>query len=173
MAAPDLIVLGGAPGVGKSTLMGRLRAHFQYPPTIEFSDVRNLYLDRDWARASPDEEQMAFDILLYALKKILEKRVTPVLLTDFKDERLLTLQAAFGEYRYRIVTLFMDDDEIVKERVIARNDGFKDHAAAMRWNATIRLRPALPCEDKIKVDQLSEREVFELCLATLGLPNRV
>ena len=171
MAPPELIVLGGAPGVGKSTLMSRLRAHFQYPPTMEFSDVRNLYLDRAWARASPEEESMAFDILLYALKRILDRRITPVLLTDFQDERLLTLQAAFAEYRYRIVTLFMDDDETVKERVIARDDGFKDYAAAMRWNKKVRLRPPLSCEDKIRVDRLSEREVFELCLATLGLPN--
>ncbi len=171
MAAPDLIVLGGAPGAGKSTLMGRLRAHFHDPPTIEFSDVRNLYLDRKWARSSPDEERMSFDILLYALNRILEKRITPVLLTDFQDERLLTLEAAFGEYRYRIVTLFTDNDEIVRERVIARNDGFKDYAAAVRWNEKVRTRPALPCEDKIRVDRLSEREVFKLCLATLGLPN--
>ena len=116
---------------------------------------------------------MAFDILLYALKKIVDKRITPVLLTDFKDERLLTLQAALREYRYRIVTLYTEKDEIVGDRVVARDDGFKDYEAAMRWNRTVRIRESLLCEDKIKVDQLSETAVFERCLETLMLSNRI
>jgi predicted kinase len=173
MALPDLIILGGAPGVGKSTLMSKLRAHFQNPPTIEFSDVRNLYLDSKWERASPSEERMAFDILLYALRIILSKGIKPVLLTDFQEQRLLTFQEAFREYRYRIVTLYAEEDELVRERVIARDDGFKDHEAAMRWNREVRLRASLPREDKIRVDQLSEAAVFERCLETLRLSNRI
>lgn len=83
----QLIVIAGAPGSGKSTVIKRLHEHYQ-SVLIEFSDFRVLHLDPEWHKASPMEEAMAFENLLFALRNYLKHRYPYVLLTDLEDERV-------------------------------------------------------------------------------------
>jgi len=63
----DLLVIAGAPGSGKTTVSDILYATLQ-SPYIDFGDVRNFHLDRQWSNQSPQEEQMSFENLVYILK---------------------------------------------------------------------------------------------------------
>ena len=60
----DLIILAGAPGSGKSTI-GELLREKQGFPLIDFGWLRQGHLDDRWSNATPEEEQMAFENLVF------------------------------------------------------------------------------------------------------------
>ena len=57
-----VIVIGGAPGTGKSTLARALR-NLLNAPWIEFGRLREFHLKPDWSDQSEAEESMAFENL--------------------------------------------------------------------------------------------------------------
>src|SRR5687768_7415848 len=57
--AIDLIVIAGAPGSGKTAVSDLLHAALR-SPYIDFGDLRNFHLDREWSNQSAEEEQMSF-----------------------------------------------------------------------------------------------------------------
>ncbi len=63
MLSLDLLVIAGAPGSGKTTVSDILYAALK-SPYIDFGDVRNFHLDREWKNQSPREEQMSFENLV-------------------------------------------------------------------------------------------------------------
>ena len=59
---PESIVIGGAPGCGKSTLAAQLRALLR-GPWIDFGRLRKFHLERDWSNEGHEEEAMTFENL--------------------------------------------------------------------------------------------------------------
>jgi len=60
---PEIIVLAGSPGNGKSTVCNALRDDLDIP-LIELGLLRQFHLDREWKKSTPEEEAMSFENLV-------------------------------------------------------------------------------------------------------------
>lgn len=69
----DLIIFGGAPGSGKSTICEILQKRLN-SPLIDFGWLREFHLDREWKRANEEEKQMAFENLIFILKNYIKHK---------------------------------------------------------------------------------------------------
>ena len=152
MTVADLLVIGGAPGAGKSTLSARLQ-HALGSPFLEFSVLRQPHLDPLWSNESPAEEAMAFENLLFVLENYLAHGYRDVIVTDLKDFRLGDLAAAFPDAR--TFTLVLRDPEELRRRIESRAAGWRDAEGAGAWNGAVRARAPFPGETKIEADGLS------------------
>lgn len=127
----DLIVLGGAPGVGKSTLASHLRSTLA-PALLEFSAFRQPHLNAAWSDASPNEEAMAFENVAFVVRNYVRSGYRNVVLTDLRDERLASVPGTFSDLDIRIVTLVLADDDELRRRLRARTEGYRDIDSAAR-----------------------------------------
>jgi predicted kinase len=162
----DLVVIAGAPGTGKSTLMTELAARWPTSPAIEFSSLREFHLDRTWSNQSPEEEQLAWENLEFVVRNYVRHGRTPVLTTDFREHRVQMINEVFGDLSLRIVTLTADE-AVLRERVTARTEGFTNVEAALSWNADVMARPALEAETKFDTSDVESSELASAVFASL------
>ncbi len=146
----SLVVIGGAPGSGKTTVSNLLYATLQ-SPMIDFGDLRNFHLDFFWKKESESEEQMSFENLIYILKNYIRNEYKNVIVNDLQDFRVQQIPQIFENDNYMIVTLVLYDDEELKARVLnpSRDSGFRDVERALAWNQAVIERPALKNEYKL------------------------
>ena len=163
---PDVIVIGGAPGSGKSTLAEGLKAELR-GPWIDFGRLREFHLERDWSDEGPDEEAMTFENLVFIIRNYVDKGYRNVLVDDLKDFRIQQAPAVLTELDLRIVTLVVSDDDELRRRVRARNDGWKDAERAVKWNRAVIERPAVQGEHKIDTVGHSPGEVVTAALESI------
>ncbi|MEZ4610293.1 MAG: AAA family ATPase [Caldilineaceae bacterium] len=106
---PDIIVIGGAPGSGKTTLGKLLQARLD-SLYIDFGWLRQFHLDDAWSNASPREEAMSFENLAYIVRNYLRHGYRNVILADFEDWRLQEIPIHFRHEDFVIATLVLHDD---------------------------------------------------------------
>jgi broad-specificity NMP kinase len=147
---PSLVVVGGAPGSGKTTVSKLLYETLQ-SPMIDFGDLRNFHLDFLWKKANKQEEQMSFENIIYILKNYIRNGYKNVIVNDLQDFRIQQIPQIFENDDYMIVTLVLYDDEELKARVLnpSRDSGFRDVERALAWNQAVIERPALKNEHKL------------------------
>jgi predicted kinase len=168
-SSADLIVVGGAPGVGKSTLCAALRARVA-PVYMEFSSFRSPHLNARWSDKSPAEEAMAFENLESVVRNYVRHGYRNIVLTDFTDERLASLLDAFADLSLRIVTLVLRDEAELRRRVEERREGYTDVETALAWNEAVRRRPLIRGEVRIVADDASVDRLVELVIDALRRP---
>lgn len=144
----DLLVIAGAPGSGKTTVCDILHAALE-SPYIDFGDVRNFHLDRQWSNQSPREEQMAFENLIFILKNYIRYGYKNVILNDLKDFRVRQIPELFAEDDFLIATLVVESDDELTTRIKNRKSGFTNVERALAWNKEIQRRPLLAGEHRI------------------------
>ncbi len=144
----DLLVIAGAPGSGKTTVSDILSATLQ-SPYIDFGDVRNFHLDRQWSNQSPREEQMSFENLVYILKNYIRYGYKNVILNDLQDFRVQQIPELFAEHNYLIASLIIESDDELAARIRNRNSGFTNVERALTWNRELQQRPLLAGEYRI------------------------
>ena len=164
----DVIVIAGAPGSGKTTVGQHLRAA-QGWPLIELGRLRQFHLDPAWTLASAAEEQMAFENLLALLRNYRRHGYRNVLVNDLEDFRVQHIPTALEGYRYVIISLVVDDEELAR-RVLdpARDSGFRDVQTAIAWNQRLRHRPLLPNEHRLDSSHQQPQETVESVLGVLS-----
>ena len=148
MPSLDLLVIAGAPGSGKTMVSDCLYAALK-SPYIDFGDIRNFHLDRQWSNQSPVEEQMSFENLVFILKNYINYGYKNVILNDLKDFRVRQMPELFAEQNYLIATLVIESDDELAARIRNRNSGFTNVESALAWNKEIQQRPLLAGEYRI------------------------
>ena len=110
-----------------------------------------------------EEEELSFSSLALVAKNYLAHGFEYVILTDLPDRLVATLPEVYGEDGYMLFMLYSDDDEIIKNRILTRTNGnlYKDWEAAIELNRTIKTRPPLAHEMRIRTDQMSAEEIAE------------
>ena len=147
---PSLIFIGGSPGSGKTTVSRLLHATFQ-SVMIDFGTLREFHLDNLWTKQSEKEEQMAFENLVFILKNYIRNGYKNVIVNDLKDFRIRQIPEEFEATDYLIVTLVVDDDDVLRARVLdpARDSGWRDAERAIEWNRAVINRSAVKNEYKL------------------------
>ena len=145
---PDLLVIAGAPGSGKTTVSRLLRDKLN-SPYIDYGYIREFHLDLEWKNQSAEEEQMSFENLTYIVKNYFRYGWKNVIVTDLRDFRVEQIPEIFAGFNYAIFTLFTKTDEELAERIITRNDGFMNVEAAVEWNKHVQRRNLVANEYRI------------------------
>ncbi len=149
----DFIIIGGSPGVGKSTIARLLRDKLD-SPWIDFGKLREFHLDREWKKADSTEEEMTFENALFMLKNYAGHGYKNVIIDDLKDDKIERMPSELKDHEYVIITLFISDKDLLAERIKDRNEGFTDVLAAQEWNDRVMKRNSLPNE--YKFDRISD-----------------
>ena len=156
----DFIFIHGAPGTGKSSLAWALQAHFQ-SPCFEFGWIPEFRVKRNSTITYEEEEGLAFENLTLVVKNYVRHGFGNIVITDLRDHIVQQVPDEFADYDYILVTLWMDDDEALKSRVLddSRSSGYRDWQEALVLNTKIVNRPLMKNEVRFhsgrnSVDQL-------------------
>ncbi len=145
----DLIIFSGAPGSGKTIIAGLLQKETK-SPLIDFGDLRAWHLNFDWSNANAEEEEMAFENLLFILKNYLKHKYKNILITDLKDDRVTKLAEHFLDYDVLVVSLVVSKEEELKKRILEpRESGFNNIEEALIRNKKIMDRKQLSGELRV------------------------
>lgn len=157
---PDVIVVAGAPGSGKTTVCHLLKERHGWP-LLDFGVMlRQPHLDRTWSNMSEVEEDMAFESLVFIVRNYVRHGYTHVLVTDLEERRVQQMPDVLAGLDYRIVGLVLADDEEHTRRVLepTRDSGFRWVIAALAWNHAMRDRPLLPHEHRLDSTEQTPEE---------------
>ena len=152
----DVAIIAGSPATGKTTVANGIRERLQCA-VIELSTFRNMYLDRDWSRANPQEAQMSFVLACHTAREFVAHGIKPVLLLDLRPEHIGQLAEQFAGVNYGIVTLFVSARQVLAERMAAptRDSGFRDLEQSWAWNVSETSRALLPREVRLDTTGLT------------------
>ena len=146
----DFIFVFGSQGSGKTTL-ARILKEKLHSVHIDYDWIRDFHLDKDWKNVSPTEEQMSFENLLFLLKNYARHSYKNVIVGGFTEEGISSILDNLGDYKNIVISLYLNDDEVLKQRVMTetRDSGFRDYAQSIELNKRIRDVLHYPNEHKI------------------------
>ncbi|MHA7967781.1 AAA family ATPase [Paenibacillus sp. CAU 1782] len=162
----DFIILHGSPGNGKTTLARMLHEHLK-APYFEFGwipEFRSLTPYTDISQA--EEEQLSFENLILVAKNYNSHGFKHIILTDLNDIRMTDIPHVFKGYRYIILTLYSDHEDVIKQRVLTRDNGngYCDWEASISMNALIASRETLPNEYRIENSRPNAEKTLDILL---------
>ena len=163
----DFIFIAGAPGSGKTSISNLIN-HEKSWVLIDFGCLRVFHLDRDWSNTSDEEEQMSFENLIFILKNYHRYGYKNVVVNDLRDDRLQQLSnyLSYEEFQYLIITLTIDNDDILKQRVLepTRDSGFRNFELAIEVNRSVRERKLIRNEVRLDNTKMTVKEAAERVL---------
>ena len=168
-ASPDLILLKGAPGVGKSTAAKLLACQFPSGVRIEVDALRGMVIDVNWTAQTEHRSLLMLSAQLAA--GFLRSGFAPVILIDtFSGDKINGFLSAFRaecpQSRVFVGVLHASDD-VLRQRVLGREaDGFRDIPITMRTNLE-SIRDVKPFETLIDTSNLPPSDVTKAILAAI------
>jgi thymidylate kinase len=164
----DFIFIHGAPGTGKSTLAWALQHHLQ-SPCFEFGWIPEFRVKRDSTITWEEEESLSFENLTLVVKNYVRHGFEKIIITDLRDHIIQTIPEVFARFSYRQVTLWMDNDELLKSRVLeeSRSSGYRNWQESLEINGTIMARDLMPNEVRFNSEALSVDQLVLRVLETL------
>jgi broad-specificity NMP kinase len=166
----DLIIIHGAPGVGKTTI-GRILKRKMNGVLLDLDWIRSKHLDDAWTNCSPVEEEMSYRILLRTIGEYISHGYKDILLNTSDIVRLMSHDAFFRSIDYRIITLTAADGELSRRVVDPKRDsGWRNAKGSVARNKVIVDRPMLPHEVRIDTTDLSPDST---ALEIISIMNRV
>lgn len=171
-ASPDLILLKGAPGVGKSTAAKLLAQHFPSGVRVEVDTLRQMVISVDWTNQAEHRKLLTLSAQLAA--GFLRSGFAPVILVDtFSGDKidgfLTEFHAQCPSKRVCVVVLHAAED-VLRERVSNREAGaFRDIGISLRINHE-SVRDARPHEVVLDTSTLSAAGVMGAILRITSDP---
>ncbi len=164
---PDVIIIRGAPGVGKSTLAKALASHFPKGVRLEVDTLRGMVISVDWTN-----QQEHKDLLLVAARltrHFLELGYRPVLVVDtFSGDKVQPFLDAIcaSSPGLQVKTFALHaSPEVLEQRLISRpSDQFRDFAVSRKLK-TEALKIHRPADTLLDTSRLSATELAQAVIA--------
>lgn len=154
----EALLVRGAPGVGKSSAVKRLRRRIQDGALIEVDQLRGMIAGVRWVDAA--QHAVALEHALLLLESFLAKGFRPVIVVDTFSRGKLTAFTARLRCSYRVASLWAEPEELAR-RIAHRPKGqFKDLAASSALNEEVR-RNRYPHEELVDTTELSPEGVCD------------
>lgn len=166
----DFIIVHGSPGNGKTTIAKELHRRLE-SPWFEFGWIPEFTQKNPYTRITQkEEEQMSFENLVLVCKNYIAHGFENILLTDLDDIRMLDIPQVFKEYRYVIITLYSESDDVLKERILTRDNGndFRNWEESLKTNQLILNRKTLPNEYRIRSDNQAPEQIGDIAMKILN-----
>lgn len=166
MSGIDVLILRGAPGVGKSTLGRGLRRQLDRGSVIEVDDLRGMLARVDWT--SRVHHDIALSVALDALYSFLRADVRPVVLIDtFSRSRLQGIHARLNEAGLRHYTLSLWlEPERLEARLRARTSGFSEWEPSRVLNEEA-FANRYPREELVNTTPMAPEDVLTIAQACI------
>jgi hypothetical protein len=165
----ELIFIHGAPGSGKSTLSSALQKKLK-SPMFEFGWIPEFRERPGKVLAFKEEESLAFENLVLVVKNYIKHGFINIIITDLRDPKIRLVQKIFRKNKYIIVTLWTNDDQKLKARVLdeSRSSGYRNWESSIRLNRIIKNRPLLSNEYRIDATTATIEAEVNAVSALLG-----
>jgi broad-specificity NMP kinase len=164
-AGPDVIIIRGAPGVGKSSAASLLAQLYPSGAKVEVDRIRSMVNSVDWT----DQPQhiAALQVAVDVACRFLEQHVRPVIIVDtFSGDKVRAFVSQMVSARPSIqwsVFTFHADARVLEARLKGRDvDDFKDLTIAAMINRDVLL---YQCPGEVMVDTS--------CLDAAGVVARI
>jgi len=141
---PDVVVLRGAPGVGKSSTAKCLASFFPRGARVEVDLLRNMIISVDWK--NQEEHIQLLEAAAGLTNDLARFGFLPVIVVDtFSGGKLIrfldTLRGLNAARTARAFALHADDDVLRTRLTLRPANEFKDFAISRKLNADVlRLR---------------------------------
>lgn len=158
----DIIFIAGAPGTGKSSVAHSLQKKLA-SPCFEFGWIPEFRQKGDKIISYQEEEGIAFENLVLVTKNYVKHNFSNIIITDLEDKRITELHRHFKKEKYILITLIVNDDKILKSRIMdkTRTSKYRDYEAALKINKEVLTRPLLPKEVRIDTTKISLLKVVK------------
>jgi deoxyadenosine/deoxycytidine kinase len=139
----DIIIIRGAPGVGKSTLARKFKKYYPNGVTIEVDYVRAMINGAKWVDRTEHRRGLSAAWAIcatyrgYGYKPIIVVDTFTTSRMNYFMDHFKTYNNSNGGLKYRIVSLYCDYPELDK-RILEREGGFKDLESTHLINDDIR-----------------------------------
>jgi len=161
---PELLLVRGAPGVGKTSATRRLRANIPEGAIIEVDGLRGMIANVRWVDTA--QHLIALDHARLLAGAFLDRGYRPVVLVDTFSRGKLTAFTASLPWTYRIASLYASP-QVLRDRVLRRPEGqFKELDACLLLNDEVA-QNRYPHESRIDTSELDADAVAEQLRALL------
>ncbi len=170
---PDVIIIRGAPGVGKSTLAKALASHFPKGVRLEVDTLRSMVISVDWTNQQEHE-----NLLLVAARltgQFLGLGYRPVIVVDtFSGDKVKPFLDALNESRpgLQVKTFALHaSPEMLAQRLSARpEDQFKDITVSKKLNSDV-LKIRRTDDTLLDTSHASAQQLSETVIIGLNKPS--
>jgi len=166
-ATPDVIIIRGAPGSGKTETAKLLAAHLLKGVRLEIDTLRSMVISVNWTNQAEHINILSLSTTL--VFGFLDLGYKPVIVVDTFSGRKLTkylaeLQSAGKRLDVRVFALVASLD-VLRRRIEKRPDGqFKDIAICQKLNSDV-VKHAQHDEQLIDNSDMTPEETAALILA--------
>ena len=176
LVTPDVIILRGAPGVGKSALAKELAQHFPKGVRLEVDTLRSMVISVDWT--NQQEHKDLLQVAAQLTREFLGLGFKPVLVVDtFSGDKVKPFLDALNETDLGLLVktfALHASPEVLAQRLAARPpDQFRDLAVSKKLNSDV-LKIHRPADTLLDTSNQTAQQLAEdlvIALSEDGNPS--
>lgn len=162
VAPPDIIIIRGAPGSGKSQVAKALSSFYPKGVRLEVDTLRNMVISVNWT--DQKEHIQLLEVAAELTKNFLKRKLKPAIVVDtFSGNKLEKFLKDLQNRKKKVLkveifSLYCSDAELVRRLKARKIGGFKDFEISKEINVYTQ---NLKFENEIKIDTttLSVKEI--------------